>query len=395
MTTAILPGPLHPDKLNEVLGDTSDALQAIFKEALERVMQHELDAALGAGRYQRDERRQGTRNGYRSRVFDTRMGSVNLDIPRAREINYMPSFLEHHERSEQALIALVQEAYVSGVSTRKIRKLAQALGINSLSKSQVSEFCRELDALITAFRERPLTGEYPYVFFDALYEKIRVTGLVQSQAVVIAYGVRSDGKREPIGLGIVDTESYESWSTFMRSLLERGLGGVRLVMSDAHKGLVKAIETVFLGAGWQRCKVHFMRNVLDCVGKHFKGAFSADLKQVYNQQTLADAQAAVEKIVEKYGKTCTKAVETLLDGVDDTLQYLAFPEVHWSKISSTNPLERLNREIRRRTKSVGVFPTMNSALRLIGAVLLDQTEEWATQGYMSAESMRAIPERTT
>jgi putative transposase len=389
MASSILPKESKQD--NSILGDSSDALQALMKSALEGFMSHELDAIIGAARYQREEQRKDIRNGYRSRRFDTRMGSIDLAIPRARDTTYMPTFLEHRERSEKALVALIQEAYISGVSTRKIEKLVETLGVSSLSKSQVSEYCKEIEELITAFRHRPLTQNYPYVFFDALYEKVRVDGLVQSQAVVVAYGIAEDGKREPIGLDVVDTESYTSWSGFFRELLERGLKGVRLVISDAHAGLTKAIGEIFLGTVWQRCKVHFMRNVLAPVPKSKKDAFAADLKQIYHQNTLEDAQAVVEKIAEKYGATCSRAVDILLDGIDDTLRYLAFPDVHWSKISSTNPIERLNREIRRRTKVVGVFPSVASALRLIGAVLLEQTEDWATQGYMCADSMKQLP----
>jgi putative transposase len=227
---------------------------------------------------------------------------------------------------------------------------------------------------------------------DAVYEKVRVDRLVQSQAVVAAYGVRDDGNRELIGVEIFNTESYESWSTFFRGLLERGLTGVRLVMSDAHAGLVKAIDTVFVGASWQRCKVHFMRNVNARVPHKHKKAFAEDLKLIWQQKTRKDANAHAEKLMEKYGTSCSQAINVLMDGLEDALTYLDFPEEHWSKISSTNPIERLNREIRRRTRSVGVFPNIASALRLIGSILLEQTEEWGTgHCYMSPESMQLIP----
>jgi transposase-like protein len=286
----------------------------------------------------------------------------------------------------------VQEAYINGISTRKVKKLLAELGVASFSASQVSQVNKELDEITTSFRKRPLNGTYPYLMFDAIYEKIRVDKLVQSQATVIAYGVRDDGHRELIGIEIFNTESFESWSTFFRSLLERGLSGVRLLISDAHAGLVKGIETVFVGASWQRCKVHFMRNVNAAVPHKLKKEFAADLKQIWHQKTRENANLYAEKVFEKYEKTCSRALDILMDGLQDTLTYLDFPEEHASKISSTNPIERLNREIRRRTRSVGVFPNIASALRLIGSILLDQTEEWgAGHHYMSTESMQLIP----
>lgn len=389
MTLPSLPQEAQPD--NSILGNQTQALQDLFRGALQGLMERDIEGIIGAAHYERAGERRDIRNGYRPRRFDSRMGSLPLQIPRARETIYMPAFLEHRERTEKALIALIQDAYIAGVSTRKIEKLVADLGVTSLSKSQVSEYCKEIETLVTAFRRRPLTESYPYVFFDAVYEKVRVDGLVQSQAAVVAYGVTSEGKREPIGLEIFDTESFESWSTFFRGLIERGLKGVRLVISDAHAGLVKAIGTMFLGATWQRCKVHFMRNVLAPVTKKYKDAFSSDLKEIYYQSSLEKAMAIVDQMIEKYGKTCSQAIEILLAGVEDTLRYVSFPSEHKSKISSTNPIERLNKEIRRRTKVVGVFPSIASALRLIGAVLLEQTEEWATQGYINADSMKLIP----
>jgi transposase-like protein len=374
------------------LGDSTDALRDMFAAMLQSVMEHDVDAKLGAGRYERGADRIDVRNGSRQRRFDTRMGTLELAIPRMRETAYLPAFLEHRERSEKALITLVQEAYINGISTRKMKKLLAELGVESFSATQVSEVNKELDEIITAFRHRPLDGTYPYVMFDALYEKIRVNNLVQSQAVVAAYGVKDDGNRDLIGLEIFNTESLESWSTFFRSLIDRGLTGVRLVISDAHAGLIKAIETIFVGASWQRCKVHFMRNILAHVPQKRKEEFAADLKRIWQQSNREDANALVDKLVEKWETSCSQAIATLINGIDDALSYLDFPEEHWRKISSTNPIERLNREIRRRTRSIGVFPNIASALRLIGAILLEQTEEWGTgHRYMSPESMQLIP----
>lgn len=268
MTKAILPRATILD--NDFLGDPSDALRNLFHQALRGAMDMEFEQQIGASRYERSEERLDQRNGTRSRRFDTRMGSIDLEVPRLRNGTYFPSFLEPNTRSERAIIGLVQESIIAGVSTRKIQKLAAELGITSLSKSVASEYFKELDEEARAFRERTLTGKYPYLFLDAEYEKVRIGRTVVSQACVIAYGVREDGTRELLGLDVVDTESEESWTTFLRGLRERGLAGVKLVTTDAHRGLINAVATVFIGAAWQRCKVHFGRNVVDHAPKACK-----------------------------------------------------------------------------------------------------------------------------
>jgi len=382
---------VHDNALSR-LGDPTDALRELLAGALNALMDHEVQSRVGVAKYERDgERRQGYRNGTRSRRFDTRMGSLDIHVPRLRGEGYIPSFMNHRERCEAALMTLVYEAYVGGLSTRKIQKLVDALGIESLSKSQVSEFNKQLDGFVATFRERPLTANYPYLMFDAVYEKIRFQGRSQSHAVVIAYGITHEGMRELIGVEIVDTESFESWSEFFRSLLARGLTGTKLVISDAHAGLKKAIAERLLGATWQRCKVHFLRNILAAVAKNSKESVAADLKPLFHQRNREDAMDIVNGLIEKHGEKHSRAMQILLDGIDDALNYLDFPSEHAAKISSTNPIERVNREIRRRTRVVGVFPSVESAIRLIGMILLEQTEEWETQrGYMSPESMREI-----
>lgn len=393
MTRPIVPQDLVLDNnaAASMLGDSTDALRNVFSGALNALMQQEIAARINAGAYERSDGRQDYRNGTRERRFDTRVGTLDLEIPRLRDGSYMPSFLTHFQRCEAALVSLVQEAYINGVSTRKIEKLVEAMGIRSLSKSQVSELNKKLDELVTEFRERALTANYPYLMFDAIYEKIRFEGRSQSHAVVVAYGVTDQGSRELIGLEIVDTESCESWSWFFRKLLERGLKGVKLVISDAHAGLKKAISEVLLGASWQRCKVHFMRNILAAVPKTQKEAVGADLKPLFHQSSRAAAMMIVDQLIAKYGDRHSRAMQILLDGVEDALTYLDFPSEHAAKISSSNPIERINREIRRRTRVVGVFPSAASAMRLIGMVLLEQTSDWEAQrGYMSAESMKQI-----
>lgn len=389
MTKAILPRTTTLD--NDFLGDPSDALRHLFRQALRGAMDMEFEQQVGAPRYERGEERLDQRNGTRSRRFDTRMGTIELDIPRLRNGTYFPSFLEPNTRSERAIVGLVQEAIISGVSTRKIQKLAAELGITSLSKSVASEYFKELDEEARAFRERPLTGKYPYLFFDAVYEKVRIGHTVVSQACVIAYGVREDGTRELLGLDVVDTESEESWTTFLRGLRERGLAGVKLVTTDAHRGLINAVATVFIGAAWQRCKVHFGRNVVDHAPKAYKEKLSAAVHGIFNQPDQETALAAYESVREQFGATCAKAMQILENGLSDALTFMAFPSAHWSRISSTNQIERINREIRRRTKVIGVFPNVASVLRLIGMILLEQTEDWhAEKRYMSEESMAQL-----
>ena len=390
MTKAILPQRADLDNTSH-LGDPTDALKHLLHQALRGAMELELEQRVGAAPYERSEGRSDHRNGTRTRRFDTRLGSIDLEIPRLRNATYFPTFLEHRTRSERAVIALVQEAVINGVSTRKIEKLVAELGITSLSKSQVSEYCADLDEEARAFRERPLVGQYPYLFLDALFEKVRIHRTVMSQAAVVAYGVRENGNRELIGLDVVDTESEESWTTFLRSLRERGLAGVRLVITDAHKGLVKAVDTVFVGATWQRCKVHFTRNVVAHAPEASKKKLAGALQSIFNQPDYEAALAAYAALREQFVATCGKAMQILENGLNDALAFMAFPREHWSRISSTNPIERINKEIRRRTRVIGIFPNVASALRLISMLLLEQTEDWhADKRYMSEESMAQL-----
>jgi putative transposase len=389
MTKAIVPRAATFD--NDFLGDPSDALRGLFQQALRGAMDLEFDQRVGAARYERGEERLDQRNGTRSRRFDTRMGTVELEVPRLRNGTYFPSFLEPNTRSERAVIALVQEAIIAGVSTRKIQKLAEELGITSISKTVASEYFKELDEEARAFRERPLTGKYPYLFLDAIYEKVRINRTVVSQACVVAYGVREDGVRELLGLDVVDTESEESWTTFLRGLRERGLAGVKLVTTDAHRGLINAVATVFIGAAWQRCKVHFGRNVVDHAPKAYKEKLAPAVHGIFNQPNQEAALAVFETLKEQFGATCAKAMQILEDGLGDALTFMAFPSAHWSRISSTNQIERINKEIRRRTRVIGVFPNVASALRLISMILLEQTDDWHTdKRYMSEESMAQL-----
>lgn len=377
-----------------LLGILTKQSDDVLQELMGTIAQAAIDAQfrdfIGAEHYERSAERNDRRNGFRDRAVDTRMGSIDLRIPRAREGNFVPPLVEFRKRSERALVAAVQEMFISGVSTRKIEKVLQELGVAQMSKSQVSVLCAELDMQVQAFRERRLESRYLYVMLDALYVSVREDGHVAKQAVVIAYGISEGGTREVIGIDVVQTESRESWLGFLRSLVARGLHGVLLLISDAHQGLRAAITAVFgATALWQRCRVHFLRNVMAHVSQHRKLEVAEAFRSILNQSTADEARARAVTVIEQYGKTCPKAMEILAAGLDDVLAFYAFPPVHRRKLWSSNPIEHLNGTLRKRTNVVGVFPNRNSAIRLISMVLIEQTEDWITErNYMSEESMQ-------
>ncbi|WP_324715440.1 IS256 family transposase [Carboxydochorda subterranea] len=376
-----------------------DALREGVRLLAQALMELEVSQQVGAGRYERSPQRKTQRNGYRDREWDTRVGTIPLRIPKLREGSYFPSLLEPRRRAEKALLSVVQEAYVEGVSTQKVDELVKALGMEGISRSQVSRLCQELDDHLTRFRERELTGEYPYVWLDAKAVKVRQDGRVVNMAAVVAIGVRETGEREVLGYAIGQAESYEFWSEFLRHLVHRGLKGVQLVISDAHEGLKRAIAEILAGASWQRCRVHFMRNLLAQVPKQAQAMVAALVRTIFVQPDAALAREQLEKVAESLRRRFPQAAERLLEAAEDVLTYMAFPPEHWRQIYSTNPLERLNREIGRRTDVVGIFPNPEAALRLIGAVLQEQHEEWmASRRYFSQESMAklyAARQRTT
>ncbi|MGD2063479.1 MAG: IS256 family transposase [Nitrospirota bacterium] len=356
-----------------------------------QLMEVEVAALAGASRHERHAEREDYRNGYRSRRWDTSVGSLELAIPRLREGSYQPSFLEPRRRADRALIAVIQEAYVNGVSTRKVERLVTQLGITSLSKSQVSRLCEELDAVVEGFRHRPLTGAYPYLWVDAKYPKVRVNGQVVSAAVLVAYGVNETGYREVLGLEVALQEDGATWAAFLRSLRERGLSGTRLVISDAHLGLKEALPKVFPGVVWQRCKVHFVRNLLSHVKVEDRPPLRAALQVIFSQASRSAALRQLRTTVETLRAAYPKAAELLEDAAEEILAYKGFPEDHWAKIASTNPLERLNKEIGRRTDVVGIFPNEAAVVRLVGAVLAEQHDEWQVgKRYLSLESMARL-----
>lgn len=397
MANAILHKLDHATLLGILAQQDGDVLQELMKTVAQAAIGAQFEEYIGAEHYERSAERKDQRNGFRDRSIDTRMGSIDLRIPRAREGNFTPPLLEYRKRSERALVAAVQEMFISGVSTRKIEKVLQKLGVEHMSKSQVSVLCAELDSQVEAFRKRELKAAYPYLMLDALYMSVREDGSVDKQAVVIAYGINEQGKREVIGIDVVHTESRESWTTFLQGLLARGLHGVRLVISDAHEGLKAAITAVFAGvAKWQRCRVHFLRNVLAQVSQHRKLEIADAFRSILNQSTADEARARAVAVIEQYGKSCPKAMEVLATGLEDVLAFYAFPTVHRRKIWSSNPIEHLNSILRRRLNVIGVFPNRESAIRLITMLLIEQTEDWITErSYMSEDSMQVLLQSET
>jgi putative transposase len=356
------------------------------------LMELEVQEHVGAGRHERSASRTGQRNGYRERSWDTRVGTMELKVPRVRDGGYFPSLLEPRRKAERALAAVVQEAYVHGVSTRKVDELVKALGMSGISKSRVSTLCEELDEEVERFRNRPLEGSYPYVWVDATYVKARQDGRVSSTAVVIAVGVNGKtGEREVLGLDVGPSEDGTFWMTFLRSLVARGLCGVRLVTSDAHQGLKGAIEAVVQGASWQRCRVHFMRNALSLVPKAAQQMAGATIRTVFAQPDAGSAREQWLRVSEGFRARFARLSELMEEAEEDVLSYAAFPQEHWQKIWSNNPLERVNKEVKRRTNVVGIFPNEAAVVRLVGSVLCEQHDEWqVAKRYFSAGSMAKL-----
>ncbi len=365
-----------------------DPLFSMLEWVSGRLMQIEAEAKAGAPKGKHNEGRSTYFSGHRVRRFDTRLGTLYLMVPKLRKGGYVPFFVTERKRSEQALIEMVFEAYTNGVSTRKVERLAKRLGIESLSASQVSEMSKELDGQVEAFRTRRLEGVYPVLWVDAIYEKIRKNGKVVSMAVLVVTGVNEAGKREVLAVEPMWDESEGSYRALFGRLKERGLSGVRLVVSDAHAGLRAAIEKEFLGASWQRCKVHFMRNILARVGHREKAEVAARLKTIWLQPSKKAALKAAATFIDEYRERYPDAIRVLEDGLEESLSFLDFPTLDSRKIASTNGLERFNREIRRRSRVVGVFPSEDSYVRLVSTYLMEYSEDWATsQAYLSPSSL--------
>jgi transposase-like protein len=390
---------LSQSALSELLdamraGGSLDVMREALTLVLQELIEAEATAVIGAGRYERTDERTTHRNGSRTRLLSTKAGDVELHIPKFREGSFLPVLLEPRRRIDRALWAVVMEAYVHGVSTRKVDDLVRALGIDAgISKSEVSRICGELDAVVGAFRERPLDHvRFPYVFLDATYVKAHDGPSVVSKAIVIATGVTEHGDREVLGLAVGDSEDGAFWTAFLRSLRARGLGGVRLVISDAHGGLKAAIAAVLLGAAWQRCRVHFLRNVLARIPRGRAEMVLALIRTIWAQPDPAAVREQLDAVADKLSAGFPVVAAMLREAREDVTAFAAFPFSHWKKIWSTNPLERVNKEIKRRSDVVGIFPNEAAVTRLAGAVLLEVHDEWAIaeRRYLAEGSMALL-----
>jgi putative transposase len=384
MTAADLVDKLMSDEHADVLRDSVAWL-------VTQLMEAEVGGLTGAELGERaPERRQAQRNGYRPRRWDTRVGELELAIPKLRTGSYFPSFLEPRRRAEQALVAVVQEAYVNGISTRKVDRLVEQLGLQGMSKDTVSRLCRSLDEQVTVFRERPLEGAYPYLWLDAKVERVREAGGVRHKALVIAYGVHATGRREVVGIDVGEAETEAFWRSFLGWLRARGLDGVQLVISDAHTGLVAAIAKV-LSCPWQRCTVHFLRDMLGHVARAQQPLVSGAIRGIFTAGSATEARQRLGQVVDQLRPHAPKVARLLEDAEADLLAFYGFPAEHWSKLRSTNPLERVNREIGRRSDVVGIFPNDAALLRLAGMLLLEQNDEWLVgRRYLSETSMALV-----
>jgi transposase-like protein len=373
-----------------LLDEHADVICEAVKAVAAEMMELEVSELIGAERGERrPEDRATHRNGYRPRRWDTRAGEIELQIPKIRQGSYFPSFLEPRRRSEQALLAVVQQAYVCGVSTRRVDQLVESLGLR-ISRSEVSRVCAALDEHVEAFRSRPLEGRYPYLFLDAKVEKVRDGGRVVAKALVIAHGVHETGRREILSIDVGEAETEAFWTDFLRGLVKRGLVGVQLAISDAHAGLKAAIAKV-LGCAWQRCTVHFLRDCLGHARKDQHGLLAALIRPIFNADSLAQARDRLSEAVAHLDGRLPKVAGMLEDAEADILAFYAFPAAHWRKLRSTNPLERFNKEIGRRTDVVGIFPDDRALIRLAGMLCIEQNDEWLVgRGYLSAESVSLV-----
>jgi len=371
-------------------GADADLLRQMIQHVAQRMMEMDAEGICAAAYGERSPERQNSRNGYRERLWQTRAGAVDLKIPKLRSGSYFPGFLEPRRTGEKALAAVIQEAYIQGVSTRSVDELVQAMGMSGISKSQVSRLCGEIDERVHAFLDRPIEGNWPYLWIDATYVKSREAGRIVSKAVIIAIAVNTDGVREVLGMAVGPSEAEPFWTDFLRSLTRRGLRGVKLVISDAHEGL-KAAAAKVLGATWQRCKVHFLRNALAHAGKGQRQMVLAAINTAFAQDTFESASQQWRVVADQLRGKFPKLADLMDSAEADVLAFMSFPKAHRTQIHSTNPLERLNAEIKRRTDVVGIFPNEPAVIRLVGALLLEQNDEWQLQRrYMQLEGLQLL-----
>ena len=384
--------------LQALVGKSADGdfLREMIGFAAQRLMELEVGGLTGAAFGEKDVDRLAQRNGYRDRDWETRAGTVELRIPKLRKGSYFPGFLEPRRMAEKALTAVIQEAYIQGISTRSVDDLVKAMGMSGISKSQVSRLCEEIDGRVKAFLDRPIEGDWPYLWIDATYIKVRQAGRIVSVAVTIAVGVNSDGRREVLGMAIGHSEAEVFWTDFLRSLARRGLRGVKLVISDSHEGIKASVSKVF-SATWQRCRVHFMRNALAHAGKSGRRVVSAFIATAFAQETPEAAKAQWRSVADQLRSSVHKLSALMDSAEEDVLAYMTFPAQHRTKLHSNNPIERLNGEIKRRTDVVGIFPNEAAIIRLVGAILLEQNDEWAVQRarYMTLESVAQLSDNHT
>ena len=373
--------------------DHADLLRESLAWFVGELMEAEVTARIGAAPHERSPERTTHRNGYRERLWATRAGEVELAIPRLRSGSYFPSFLEPRSRSEQALVAVIQEAYINGVSTRKVERLVTQLGLSGMSRSAVSRLCSGLDEQVQLFRERPLEGRYPYLWLDAKVERVREPGGVRHKALVIAYGVHESGRREVVGIDVGEAETEAFWREFLRGLRARGLAGVALCVSDAHEGLKAAIAKV-LGCAWQRCTVHFLRDMLGHCTKAQQPMIATAIRQIFASESAEEARERLAGVAAALEQGAPKVARLLADAEEELLAFMSFPAEHWSKLRSTNPLERVNREVGRRSDVVGIYPNDAALIRLAGALLIEQNDEWLVgRRYLSVESLGPLLEQ--